>query len=71
MKNKIREILESVNNFKTDSNEELESFRIKYLSKKGIIPALFGEFKNVAPEARKEVGKALNELKIRHRKSSA
>ena len=63
MKNKIREIFDSIDNFKAGSVEELEDFRIKYLSKKGLIPGLFGEFKNVAPEARKEVGMALNELK--------
>ncbi len=63
MKNKISEILDSIDNFKAGSIEELEGFRIKYLSKKGLIPGLFGEFKNVAPEARKEVGMALNELK--------
>ncbi len=61
--NKIRKILDSIDNFNTDSVEELDRFRIKYLSKKGLMPGLFGEFKNVAPEARKEVGKALNELK--------
>ncbi|OQX76642.1 MAG: phenylalanine--tRNA ligase subunit alpha [Bacteroidetes bacterium 4484_276] len=63
MKEKIREILNSIENFKTGSVEELDNFRIKYLSKKGIIPALFGEFKNVAPDERKEMGKVLNELK--------
>jgi phenylalanyl-tRNA synthetase alpha chain len=63
MKDKIQDVLNTVENFTADTVEELESFRIKYMSKKGIIPALFGEFKNVAPEARKEVGMALNELK--------
>ncbi len=63
MKDKIRELLDSINAFKTDSAEELENFRIKYLSKKGLIPGLFGEFKNVVPQDRKEVGMALNELK--------
>ncbi len=63
MKEKIREILNSIENFKTGSVEELDNFRIKYLSKKGIIPALFGEFKNVAPGERKEMGMVLNELK--------
>lgn len=45
------------------SSEELESFRLKYLSRKGIIPALFDELKQLTPEQKKEVGKPLNELK--------
>jgi phenylalanyl-tRNA synthetase alpha chain len=63
MKDKIREILNSIEIFQANSAEELERFRIKYLSKKGLIPNLFSEFKTVAPESRKEVGMALNELK--------
>ncbi len=63
MKSKIDEILKEVQNFSTDSLEKLEEFRIQYISKKGKIPALFGDFKNVAPEQRKEVGQLLNDLK--------
>jgi phenylalanyl-tRNA synthetase alpha chain len=63
MKEKIREIQHSIENFQANSTIELEEFRIKYLSKKGLIPGLFAEFKNVAPESRKEVGMALNQLK--------
>ncbi len=63
MKAKIEALLNEVAAFATDSKEELEQYRLKYLSKKGIIPSLFGEFKNVAPEFRKEMGQALNNLK--------
>ena len=63
MKEKIEEILSQVRDFQADSKEALENFRITYLSKKGIIPALFADFKNVAPELRKEMGMKLNELK--------
>ena len=63
MQEKINKILTEISDFATESKEELEQFRIKYLSKKGIIPSLFGEFKTVAPELRKEVGQALNQLK--------
>lgn len=41
----------------------LEELRIRYISKKGIISQLFDEFRNVDPAMKKEVGKALNELK--------
>ena len=63
MKERIEQILGEVKAFNADSKEALEAFRINYLSKKGVIPALFADFKNVAPELRKEMGMKLNELK--------
>lgn len=63
MKEKIEQILTEVKSFRAESKEALENFRIAYLSKKGIITALFSDFKQVAPEMRKEVGMKLNELK--------
>ena len=63
MKEKIEQILNEVKNFQADSKDALENFRITYLSKKGVIPALFADFKTVAPELRKEMGMKLNELK--------
>ncbi len=41
----------------------LEELRIKYLSKKGVINGLMGEFRDVAPESKREIGMKLNELK--------
>ena len=63
MKEKIEQILNEVKDFQAENKEALETFRITYLSKKGIIPALFADFKTVAPELRKEMGVRLNELK--------
>ncbi len=63
MKEKISALLADINQFKAANLEELEAFRIKYLSKKGLIPALFADFKNVAAEERKEMGQLLNALK--------
>lgn len=63
MKEKIQAILGEINAFTTENAEELDQFRIIYLSKKGIIPSLFGEFKSVPAELRKEMGQALNALK--------
>ena len=63
MKEKIEQILSEVKQFQAENKEALENFRITYLSKKGIIPSLFADFKNVAPEMRKEIGIRLNELK--------
>lgn len=42
---------------------ELENFRLKYLSKKGLINQLMADFKKVPAEQKREVGKLVNELK--------
>lgn len=60
---KINELLQEVKEFDPKTLEEVEAFRVKMLSKKGLIPSLFQDFKSVAPEDRKETGKQLNELK--------
>ena len=43
--------------------EEVEIYRIKYLSRKGIISQLFDDLKGLSPDEKKETGKPLNELK--------
>jgi len=63
MKEKIAIILDDVKAFKADNIDQLEAFRIKYLSKKGIITDLFTDFRSVAPENRKEMGQLMNSLK--------
>ncbi|MFZ2283585.1 MAG: phenylalanine--tRNA ligase subunit alpha, partial [Lutibacter sp.] len=60
---KVKELIGEVLAFDTTSKEELESFRIKFLGKKGLLNNLFVEFKNVAPAERKDFGQALNTLK--------
>lgn len=44
--------------------KQVEDFRIKWLGTKGIVKAVMGEMKNVAPERKKEAGQLLNEFKI-------
>ena len=65
MKDKIEIILKEVENFQATSLDELESFRIRYLSKKGIVSQLFDDFRNIAVEEKKEMGQLLNTLKNR------
>ncbi len=45
------------------SKEDLESFRIKYLSRKGILAQLFEELRNVSGDQKRVVGRSLNELR--------
>jgi len=65
MLEKIDRLLAEISSFSAKTNEELVSFRIKFLSKKGIISDLFDEFRNVSASSKKEVGLKLNELKQR------
>lgn len=48
MIDKIKALLQEVENMKAANAEELEALRIKYLSKKGEISALMNDFRNVA-----------------------
>ncbi len=63
MISKIQELLREVEAFEPQTPADLESFRVEMLSKKGRIPSLFQEFKNVDPSQRKEMGARLNQLK--------
>ena len=60
---KIEQLLQEVEALKAANAEELETLRIKYLSKKGAINELMADFRNVPAEQKKEVGMRLNELK--------
>ncbi len=42
---------------------EVETLRIKYLSKKGLVPALMNDFRAVPADQKRAVGQAINELK--------
>jgi phenylalanyl-tRNA synthetase alpha chain len=63
MREKIKEIKKEIETFSAKSAQELEQFRIKYLSKKGKLSGLFDDFKSIANEERKEIGSLLNDLK--------
>ncbi|QEC50924.1 phenylalanyl-tRNA synthetase alpha subunit [Anseongella ginsenosidimutans] len=63
MLEKIQSYLEEINAFVPASGEEAEQFRIRFLGRKGIIPALFDTFKSLPPEEKKVLGKSLNVLK--------
>ena len=60
---KIQSLLGEVAGLQAADAKTLEELRIKYLSKKGVINGLMGEFRDVAPESKREIGMKLNELK--------
>jgi phenylalanyl-tRNA synthetase alpha chain len=63
MLQKINDLLNEVSSFVIKNSDELESFRLKYLSKKGLISELFEDFKNVPGSEKKDIGQKLNLLK--------
>jgi len=63
MLDKVKELIGEVSAFNASTKDEIETFRIKFLGKKGLLNDLFVEFKNVTPAERKEFGQALNTLK--------
>ena len=63
MISKINNLFSEISAFSAKNNEELESFRLRFLSKKGLIPELFEEFRNVPAQEKKEIGQRLNLLK--------
>lgn len=65
MLEKINILLAEVEEFAAQSKEHVEEYRIKWLSKKGQVTALFDDFKEIAPEIKREVGQKLNELKTK------
>ena len=63
LKDQIQSLLAQVEQMQASSAEELEALRIKYLSKKGEITALFNDFRTVPAEQKRELGQLLNQLR--------
>src|SRR5690242_11817101 len=63
MEERIQSLLKEVQEFAGQGKQAVESFRRKFVSKKGLIGELFEELKKVPVEQKKAVGKVLNELK--------
>lgn len=54
----IKKYIEEVNQFTAETPAELETFRIKFLGKKGILNDLFAQFKSVPNEQKRNLGKS-------------
>ena len=59
----IKHHLNEVASFTSTNVDEIESFRIKYLSKKGLLTDFFAAFKTIPNNQKKEYGQLLNALK--------
>lgn len=63
MLERIRELNIEVEAFSPKNINDVEKFKIEYLSKKGKISMLFDDFRDVPVDQKKEVGQKINELK--------
>lgn len=63
MIDQIKALTEEINSLTATDAQQAEALRIKYLGKKGVITALFNEFKALEPESKRAIGQPLNILK--------
>lgn len=64
MLTKIQELKSEGESFSISSADSLEEYRLKFLSRKGLLNTLFEDFKSVPNDQKRAVGVALNDLKI-------
>tara|TARA_B100000123_G_scaffold68085_1_gene48292 strand:- start:1233 stop:2237 length:1005 start_codon:yes stop_codon:yes gene_type:complete len=60
---KLEDYISRVKKFSSQDSKEIESFKIEFLGRKGVINHLFSDFKNVPSDQKKEYGQKINELK--------
>ncbi|ERM81869.1 phenylalanyl-tRNA synthetase subunit alpha [Rhodonellum psychrophilum GCM71 = DSM 17998] len=60
---KVAEIKNAIAQATASSPEELEAYRMEYISKKSVVGELFAEMKNIPNEEKKVFGQVINELK--------
>ncbi len=60
---KVKSILQEIEDARPASPEELEQFRIRYLGSKNILKPLMGEMRNIPGEQRPAFGQLINQVK--------
>ena len=63
MQELIEKYKQEVSSFKSSDVKEIEFFRIKFMSKNGILNNLFNDFKKIEPEEKRKIGLLINDLK--------
>lgn len=61
--NKLKELQSELNGLRIATAEELESYRLRYLSRKGKVSQLFEEFKLLPSEEKRGLGQQTNQVK--------
>jgi phenylalanyl-tRNA synthetase alpha chain len=60
---RVKELISEIEQTEVLNKEALEAFRMRYISKKGVVTELFEGLKNIPQEDRRAVGQELNVLK--------
>ena len=63
MTDRFREIEEEIVNYKVSTRENLETYRLKFISRKNVIGSLFAEMRDIPDQEKKAYGQAVNRLK--------
>lgn len=63
MLSKIGALKKDIEQYSITNEDELEAFRLEFLSRKGKVQSMFGRMGEVPQEDRADVGKAMNEVK--------
>jgi phenylalanyl-tRNA synthetase alpha chain len=63
MQEKIEALLQEISSYNSQDKQGVEAFRLKYISKKGVVGELFESLKQIPNDQKKTAGKILNELK--------
>ncbi len=63
LQEKVNSLLSEVENFEIQSVEQLETFRLDFISRNGKLSSLFDEFKTVPKEEKRTLGQKINVLK--------
>ena len=61
---KLKKHITDLKKFESQDLNEIESLKIKFLGRKGIVNDLFSVFKDVPSDQKKEFGQKINELKV-------
>ena len=64
MESEVNDLIKEIESAKLETAEALEAFRLRFLSRNGLVQAFMGRLKEVAPEARRATGQLLNGLKV-------
>jgi phenylalanyl-tRNA synthetase alpha chain len=63
MDEQIKNLEEEINRYSVNNAEQLEHYRMRFISRKNVLNDLMANIRDVAPEQRKEMGIKLNKLK--------
>jgi len=60
---RVKDLISEIEQADVQNKEQLEAFRMRYISKKGLVTELFEGLKNIPQQDRRAVGQELNTLK--------